>query len=548
MLRAALVSLLVLTIGTVCTGRQVVEWTRKLDTCDPQDHVITQGTTRFIYALNDERPDGPDNLKMHKPKHRGTTSARLFEKPKNVPLPPDVEHFDVIMPKVNVTFFPNSPDTAYWCTGIKLPVLPEKVHLVRWEPVLEERNLDVLHHMLVMECPTMEDEDVGLDGECGQSGSAFPQREIQCVGGSVLGAWAVGGGPMDLPPSLGLPLFPDKPRYLFIQIHYNRADLQRPPIVDSSGMRFFYTKTLRPLEGGVFNVGMLTDWSYKIPAGQTAYTYDGICPGECTQHFAHPIKVVSTLLHAHNIGSALTLRHWRKGVELPHILTDPSYDFNFQDFESDYKGTTIYPGDELHMSCAYDSTGRKGETRFGLSSIEEMCLAYFIYYPRLSDHHCLTGLRGAGLKERFAYCAGTAVNYTINHAQPLPPPTCTYTPPPAGRTTPTLFDINTFDPSKYNRSTETEVDGRSIKLYWNINEKKGEVTFAADVDTDGWFGIGLSRNGGMVGSDIMTAHVYKNATGHWVPSVVDRMASAYAKPQADHYQDFYDIRISRPHN
>ena len=42
---------------------------------------------------------------------------------------------------------------------------------------------------------------------------------------------------------------------------------QRPRIVDSSGMRFWVTKTLRPIEAGVFLQGLFTDHRILLPPG-----------------------------------------------------------------------------------------------------------------------------------------------------------------------------------------------------------------------------------------------------------------------------------------
>lgn len=549
MMRRLVALLAICVISTSVYARQVVEWTRKLDTCDPQDRPIVQGSTRLIYAMNDERPDGPDSLKPHKPTQRATTSARMFESGHSQPLPPDAKHFDVLMSKANVTFFPEYPDTAYWCTGFKLPKFDKTVHIVRWEPVLQEDNIDVLHHMLVYECPSMTDADVNLQGDCGYSGADFPDRVSQCLGQTTIGAWAVGGQAMDLPIDVGLPLYPDAPRYFLIQTHYNRVDLKRRPITDSSGMRFHFTETLREKEGGVFDVGLMTDPRLSIPPHTKNFTFDVTCPAECTSRFAHPITLVSTLLHAHNIGSSLTVRHWRKGHEQPIIMTDTNYDFNFQDFESNAAGTVILPGDEIQTICRYDSSERANPTHFGLSSQEEMCLAYFVYWPRLPEKRamCLNNFYNqAEHKDQLSYCMGNVMNVTSDQRYPLPPATCTHVAPSPDRLVPKFMNLSDFNPNVYERKAENVLAGRKFNLYWTIDQKNGEVHFAADVDTDGWFGVGLSKNGGMPGSDIMTAHVYKDANGHWVPAVTDRMSTAYAKPGKDTLQDLYDIRISYP--
>ena len=43
------------------------------------------------------------------------------------------------------------------------------------------------------------------------------------------------------------------------------------------------------------------------------------------------IKIIGVLLHSHVAGRAIRVRHIRNGIELPPILVDDSYDFNFQE-------------------------------------------------------------------------------------------------------------------------------------------------------------------------------------------------------------------------
>lgn len=38
------------------------------------------------------------------------------------------------------------------------------------------------------------------------------------------------------------------------------------------------------------------------------------------------------------------------------------------------QGMEVKPGDKIHVTCVYDSTGRNEETDFGLSTYEEMCI------------------------------------------------------------------------------------------------------------------------------------------------------------------------------
>ena len=54
----------------------------------------------------------------------------------------------------------------------------------------------------------------------------------------------------------------------------------------------------------------------------------------------------------------------------------------------------VYPGDHLLLECEYDTARRTAPTFGGLSTREEMCLVFVLYYPRapLADCRSLPAL------------------------------------------------------------------------------------------------------------------------------------------------------------
>ena len=66
------------------------------------------------------------------------------------------------------------------------------------------------------------------------------------------------------------------------------------------------------------------------------------------------------MLHSHLAGRKMRLRHLRDGRELPPILSDESYDFNFQRSRapSSHSEGVVLPGDELLLECEYDTSAR----------------------------------------------------------------------------------------------------------------------------------------------------------------------------------------------
>ena len=54
-------------------------------------------------------------------------------------------------------------------------------------------------------------------------------------------------------------------------------------MIDSSGLRFYYTKQLREYDAGVLQVGAFIDNTLMIPPKETNWEINGFCSEECTR-------------------------------------------------------------------------------------------------------------------------------------------------------------------------------------------------------------------------------------------------------------------------
>lgn len=61
------------------------------------------------------------------------------------------------------------------------------------------------------------------------------------------------------------------------------------------------------------------------------------------QGHVREVKVFAAMQHSHLAGRAITTHHYRNGTELPPLIEDPTYDFNFQDFRKLPEEVTIMP-------------------------------------------------------------------------------------------------------------------------------------------------------------------------------------------------------------
>lgn len=94
------------------------------------------------------------------------------------------------------------------------------------------------------------------------------------------------------------------------------------------------------------------------------------------------MNVVSVVLHSHLAGRRLSLKHIRRGQELPRIVQDNQFDFDYQQAHTLEQEVNVLPGDELVVECVYDTSDRSRPTLGGYAASQEMCLAFIVHYPR----------------------------------------------------------------------------------------------------------------------------------------------------------------------
>ncbi len=256
-----------------------------------------------------------------------------------------------------------------------------------------------LHHMVLYEChaPSSSSSNSWFDSHVGAPGAAcyspnMPPEWNFCLATNTW-AWAVGSGGQRLPEHVGIPLGEDHggATYFMLETHYDNPS-QHSGVKDSSGIRIYYTDEVREYDASMLLLGSEVNFLHVIPPGQQDFSTLGRCSSSCTEA-ALPqegIRLFSAVLHSHLAGRAISLRHIRNNKELPVIFEDGNYDFNFQASRRPEGGVEriVLPGDELLLECGYDTSDRSNLTFGGLSTREEMCLAFVLYYPRSELADC----------------------------------------------------------------------------------------------------------------------------------------------------------------
>lgn len=362
----------------------IIAFSRDLNTCDNEDKIITENTVRVIWAYH---PDdvGQDGPQYHS-SNRGRKSLHLLNPEMETSIPSDVLTFNIRHQNVLIP----EKGTTYWCQIFKVPTLTKKHHVIKVDPIIQKGHEHLVHHILLYQCHnSLNDSALDIGHECYHSN--MPDDFLYCE--SIIMAWAIGGKGFSFPPDVGLSLgTADDPTYVLMEVHYDNPGFQQG-YVDSSGLKLIYTPTLRKYDAGIIETGVWVSLYHMIPPDMPNYISQGHCSMECLQEALSEekpsgIHVFAVLLHSHLAGRALRVRHFRQSVEQPLLAYDDEFDFNFQEFRYMKEERVLLPGDSLVTECEYNTRSRRNMTWGGLSTRDEMCLSYLLYYPKIDLSRC----------------------------------------------------------------------------------------------------------------------------------------------------------------
>ncbi|XP_052873199.1 MOXD1 homolog 2-like [Anopheles cruzii] len=399
----------VLLLGYENQTHTVLRFKRKLDTCDvAYDVPITNDTMRVIYMYHDKEPHGafytPGSLPDPAEAFKQARSLFLTQRINQAPLKPDARLKTLELLNQDVSL-PQGDGTLHWCKMFKLNDINRKHHLIRYEPVFDSSSSSsYVYHMILHECQGSSPELEIMSRENGCPCYKADRSILTC--NSIVAAWTRGSEGFSFPSQVGYPLESNQARFYLMETHYSQSvseyawPFQPKPkaMVDNSGLRLFYTSTLRGHDAGVLSVGMDPNWRHIIPPGQEHVVSEGHCVGECTQR-AFPrdgIHIFGVMMRTHQIGRQIKLRQIRGREELLPIAHDRNTDWNYQEYRRLTSAPVrVLPGDRLIAECIYDSSGRAAITLGGLTTREETCLVLALYYPRqkeLTTCHSLPSL------------------------------------------------------------------------------------------------------------------------------------------------------------
>ncbi|KAJ7986890.1 hypothetical protein DPEC_G00333090 [Dallia pectoralis] len=382
---------------------------RPFSTCDPHDYIIEEGTVHLIYGVLDRPISTLQQLNLSQIE-TGLQRALLLRPDTPSPtLPPDVQTLMVLAPDVIIP----TQETTYWCHIYQLPPNMPKNHIVMYESVVTPGNEAIVHHMEVFECSPEMAVVPQYSGSC--DSKMKPSSLNYCR--HVLAAWAMGAESFYYPPDAGLPLGgPGSSRYLRLEVHYHNP-LLISGRKDNSGIRLYYTPSLRRYDAGIMELGLVYTPVMAIPPREQSFQLTGYCTSKCTQTALPPggINIFASQLHTHLAGRGVRTVLLRAGREVEVVQEDKHYSTHYQTIRMLRSMVTVLPvsvsvslslwsrGDVLLTKCLYNTEDRSKPTVGGFGIMEEMCVNYVHYYPRTQLELCKSNVDPGYLQKYFSF-------------------------------------------------------------------------------------------------------------------------------------------------
>ncbi|XP_016353205.1 DBH-like monooxygenase protein 2 homolog [Sinocyclocheilus anshuiensis] len=355
---------------TESDGKTVMKFQRSIGSCDENDLPITNLPMKLIYAYGQN-----DNITYHSTR-RGRKELNLLKYMPRVN-PPNSSFFDITM----VNFTVPAKQTHYHCKIMRAPTFDRKQHIYRIEPVIT--NFDLVHHLLLYRCPLTVTEP--FEAEC------FTGVDRECM--ETVALWGVGGGAFEFPEVAGLPIGGNVGDFFYrLEVHYNNLN-KSADRVDNTGLRFYYTSELRQHDAAVLMTGLAVAPGYAIPPKAKSFLTYGLCDTAYIPKVLetpHDLQVFSVMLHTHLAGRKVRVGHFRGGKQIDFLAVDENYDFEYQEVTNLGKTKTVKLGDKLLVECTYNTENRSTLTWGGLSTSDEMCLAFLFYYPAMNLSSCIS--------------------------------------------------------------------------------------------------------------------------------------------------------------
>jgi len=221
----------------------------------------------------------------------------------------------------------------------------------------------MLHHLTLFSIDTKESEAAAEARDAAEPGFGYSCIDDIHVPDT---RWLVGSGPgsgaLRFPEGTGLRMHAG--RKTILQIHYNQENGRH---TDRTQIDLMLAKSV-PKEAFVQRIAAT---NLHLPPRQPSVdqTQTEIVPEDVTLWGLWP--------HMHKLGTGLEVTASRGGGQQTCLARVSNWDFHWQGFAHYTKPLTVKQGDEMRITCTYDTLSRNTATTWGQGTNDEMCIAFF---------------------------------------------------------------------------------------------------------------------------------------------------------------------------
>lgn len=224
-------------------------------------------------------------------------------------------------------------------------------------------NATAVHHVIAFSLSNAQAETDALANDAAAPGLGWP-----CIGGTgvtgatMVGGWAPGSGAAVFPSDTGLRI--PGGRKMIVQMHYNLASADGNP--DRTTVDF-------TLEPSVANEALIVPIAAPIslPPGQPDVTATGTLR---IPNFVGDVTVWSTAIHMHQRGlGGTTLRETTGNTCMVDMV---NWSFHWQHTYAYEHPIVMHGGQQLELTCHFDTTDDTSPVYWGESTTDEMCIAF----------------------------------------------------------------------------------------------------------------------------------------------------------------------------
>lgn len=256
-------------------------------------------------------------------------------------------------------------------------ITAEKLYLVGFEHIIDPRAKAHVHHFTAVASSAVQSED----GDCDNG-----------LNGDLIYGWAPGQAAYALPDDVGTPFGAwEDITGLRMIIHYDNPQ-GVSGILDSSGVRYYYSYKPMKYEMGTLNYGdplvRMRGDSLVSNNSVSFVSHSFECPSSCSDKALAGsetgVTVFRQFVHMHQKGTAAQLLIKNRQKETVHTSSVDYFRFEQQGRQMiQQESFQVQSGSSFHLNCEYSSGPNDGkDLLWGEASSDEMCMAAIMYYPR----------------------------------------------------------------------------------------------------------------------------------------------------------------------